>query len=238
MTRYIEISDDIRNKIVASFYQQGQQLPKQMELMEEYQTSRMTIQKALNLLNMEGLITAKKGTGTFVSKKIPPQFFLDSKVNQFTGVTDHLRGKGRLSSEVISFDVRFPDEVEVEKLQIADEDPVYDIIRLRKLDKEPILLEYTIMPLKVIPNITKKILNQSIYYYIQHELTLSIGSAVRRIHADRPDAYDKQYLECKEIDPVLEINQVAYLSDGRPFEYSQTRHRYDKGDIIFSSPIF
>ena len=32
-------------------------------------------------------------------------------------------------------------------------------------------------------------------------------------------------------DPVLEVEQVVYLDDGIPFEYSQTRHRYDKGDF-------
>ncbi|MEG1045361.1 UTRA domain-containing protein, partial [Carnobacterium sp.] len=29
-------------------------------------------------------------------------------------------------------------------------------------------------------------------------------------------------------DPVLEVEQLVYLKDGRPFEYSRSRHRYDK----------
>lgn len=235
MIKYSEIAEDLREKIVTGFYTKGKLLPKQTELVKIYQTSRVTIQKSLNILSKEGLVFSKRGVGTFVVEEIPESFLLDSKVNRFSGVTNELRGKGKLSSEIISFEVRFPDEIECDKLQISSESPVYDIIRLRKLNKEPILLEYTIMPIKVIPDLTKNVLLKSIYAFIENDLHLTIGSAVRRIHADRPDAYDKQFLDCREIDPILEINQVAYLKDGRPFEYSQTRHRFDKGDIIFTS---
>ncbi|MDE1454928.1 UTRA domain-containing protein, partial [Bacillus paralicheniformis] len=34
-------------------------------------------------------------------------------------------------------------------------------------------------------------------------------------------------------DPVLEVEQVAFLNTGEPFEYSFARHRYDK--FVFSS---
>ena len=49
--------------------------------------------------------------------------------------------------------------------------------------------------------------------------------------------YDQKYLDCKEDDPVLEVEQVAFLSDMRPFEFSQTRHRYDKGEFYVNNLI-
>ncbi|MFC6463435.1 GntR family transcriptional regulator [Marinilactibacillus sp. GCM10026970] len=237
MAKYHEVFKDIREKIMTAYYEKGSQLPKQEELKGTYSTSRVTIQRALNLLQMEGLIVTKKGQGTFVSETVSTHFYLDSQISNFQGSTSELEGKGQITSEIISFDIRLPDEVETEKLQISKEKLVYDIIRLRKLDDEPLILEYTIMTFDVIPNLTVDILEKSIYQYIQKDLKLVIGSAVRRIHADRADAYDKKYLDCTPIDPILEIDQVAFLNDGTPFEYSQTRHRFDKGDIIFTSSL-
>lgn len=48
---------------------------------------------------------------------------------------------------------------------------MYDIFRARYLNDEPYSMEYTIMPRKIIPEITDEILYHSIYPYIQNELT-------------------------------------------------------------------
>ncbi|MCH0447070.1 UTRA domain-containing protein, partial [Enterococcus faecium] len=34
-------------------------------------------------------------------------------------------------------------------------------------------------------------------------------------------------LNCAENDPVLEVQQVVYLKDGQPIEYSSSRNRFD-----------
>ena len=40
-----------------------------------------------------------------------------------------------------------------------------------------------------------------------------------------------KYLDCKQDDPVLCVQQKAYLEDGRPFELSESRNRYDRGAL-------
>ena len=42
---------------------------------------------------------------------------------------------------------------------------------------------------------------------------------------------EKKYLKIKELIPVLEVEQVAFLSNGQIFEYSKSRHRGDKTEI-------
>ena len=63
-------------------------------------------------------------------------------------------------------------------------------------------------------------LEKSIYHHILNTLRLKFGPANRRIRAGKPDLYDQKYLDCKEDDPVLEVEQAAFLSDMRPFEFS------------------
>ena len=57
---YKEISDDIREKIQSGYYHAGDYLPKQFDLAKQYRTSRITIQKALRVLSMEGFYCLKK----------------------------------------------------------------------------------------------------------------------------------------------------------------------------------
>lgn len=110
-----------------------------------------------------------------------------------------------------------------------------DIIRARYVNDEPYSMEYTIMPRKIIPEIAEEILYHSIYQYIQNELNLRIGTATRRIRADKSDYYDQTYLDCNKHDPILEVEQVICLSDGRPFEFSQVRYPYSMGEITYTA---
>nr|WP_308292748.1 UTRA domain-containing protein [Streptococcus parauberis] len=64
-------------------------------------------------------------------------------------------------------------------------------------------------------------------------MRLQIGSGIRQIRADKPDNFDQIYLECAKDDPVLEIEQVVFLKDGRPFEYSETRAKYTKASVNY-----
>ena len=48
----------------------------------------------------------------------------------------------------------------------------------------------------------------------------------------KPQALDREYLNCEASDPVLEVEQVIYLEDGTPLEYAHCHYRYDHGGII------
>lgn len=228
MAYYQDIAIDLRKKIIDGIYPKETRLPNQTELAKTYRTSRVTIQKALKSLQIEGFIESRQGSGSFVKG---PESVYDYDASIYGGMTKKLGHLGQLDSKVFSFSVSFPTEKEQEKLRISKNDPIYDIIRLRMLDGEPLALEYTIMPVLLIPGITEEILKKSVYQYIQETLHLDFGQSHRRIKADKPDQYDIEYLDCQSDDPVLEIEQTVYLDNDIPFEYSQTRHRYDKGDI-------
>src|SRR5699024_9177368 len=132
-----------------------------------------------------------------------------------------------VKSQIISFKLDFPNELVQEKLMLDKHDPIYKIIRLRIVDGAPYILEHTIMNANLIPGINEEILHQSIYDYIHQELNLQFGGAHRIIQADKASEYDQKYLKCEEHDPILEIEQVVYLEDGTPFEYSRSRNKYN-----------
>lgn len=232
MVLYKEIAQDIRSKIINGTYPVGDPIPEQIKLAKDYNTSRVTIQKAIDILKSEGLIFSRPGSGTFVKKSANVFSSLDNDIDVYEGVTASFGSMGLITSEILNFSVRFPTDDEIENLLITKSTPVYDILRLRFLNNEPLILEYTIMPVYVIPNITEETLYGSIYSHIQQNLSLKIGLANRKIHADKPNTLDQKYLNCQLTDPILEVEQVVYLDTGTPFEYSKTRRRYDKGSIL------
>ena len=229
MSRYQEIASDIEKDIIEKKY--TDRLPEQFDLAKKYNTSRVTIVHALKILQDKNLIKTVKGHGTFVTTKSIPDIFLNLGVNEHNGFTRHVNSAFQLTSHVIVFNIRKPSAGERKALNLGKNDEVYDIIRQRVLNGKPAKLEYTIMPVKRIPGITLDILHKSIYSYIQHELDLKIGKDSRVITAEKSDAYDMKYLDCMRDDPVLCIQQKAFLEDGRPFELSETRNRYDRGAL-------
>ncbi|APX71517.1 GntR family transcriptional regulator [Companilactobacillus allii] len=235
MSRYKDIAKNIQDRIQSGEYKPNQILPSQKDLATEFQTSRVTIQKSLDELSNKNLIIRKQGSGSFVAPN--PLSTLDILSSQYEGTTQLFRDKGTITTKVLRFDIRLPQKKEAERLNISDTTPVYDVFRLRNLNDEPYELDQSIMPLSVITDLTEQIAKGSIYNFIENNLGLKVGSSTRKISAKKPNDDDIKYLDCKNNDPVLQVSQTVSLTDGRIFEYSHTKHRYDKGSIIVVNNI-
>ncbi|HEY0827362.1 MAG TPA: GntR family transcriptional regulator [Bacilli bacterium] len=64
---YEKIYDALRENIIGHKYDIGQRVPSEKELAEEYNVSRITSKKALEMLASVGLIVRKPGRGSFVA---------------------------------------------------------------------------------------------------------------------------------------------------------------------------
>lgn len=227
LTKYEQIADIIRERIKKNEYPVHSQLPKQSLLAEEFSASRETIKKAIDLLTMEGLVYAQRGSGTVVLNR-PFSQKEASPATEYYGLTALMEKEERsVDSDIILFDVTFPNQHIQEKLHITATQAVYHIIRLRRVDNQPYILEHIYMPVHLVPHLTEDILKQSIYDYLKNELDLKFAGAYRMIQADKSDSFDQSYLNCEITDPILEVEQVVYLKNGQLLEYSRSRNRFD-----------
>ncbi|MBP1042159.1 GntR family transcriptional regulator [Vagococcus sp. BWB3-3] len=226
MTKYEQIANILRDRIKDGRYPKDSLLPNQLQFVEEFKVSRVTIKKAINILAMEGLVYSQRGAGTRVLKS-SIWGGQDFSAKEYDGLSQQMKNHD-LASQIIVFEVEFPDELVKEKLLLDSHQPVYKIIRLRLLDDLPYVLEHTYMPTELVPSLTPTILKQSIYNYIHQELGISFAGAYRNLKADKADQLDIDYLNCQETDPILEVEQVIYLKDGQPIEYSRSRNRFDQ----------
>ena len=224
-TKYKAIYDEIKSRIVNHAYQQNQKIPDELSLCKEFNCSRMTMKKALDLLVQEGFIYRKRGLGSFVMSNHIDSVKFTLQERELLGLTKSSQRK--ISSKVLEFTLLFANEKIAQILNIHPNDPIYHILRLRTINQQPYVLEKTYMSTTLIPGINLNILDNSIYDYIEHDLHYKIASAKKTTRADISNELDHKYLKLKENEPVLEIEQIAYLDNGVPFEYSFSRHRYD-----------
>lgn len=227
MLKYEIISDEMRRRIKEGFYLVDQPIQDEISLAKEFNCSRMTMKRALDILVTEGLLYRKRGHGTFIVQSAIQNSNVNVIGQEPLGLTNLLRDK-KVKSAVIKFEVQFPSEIVAEHLAIDLKSPVYHIIRARSVDGEPYILEKTYMPAILIPGINEEVLMGSVYDYIKGNLGLTIAGSHRIIRACKPEELDKEYLNCAVDDPVLEVEHVGFLNNGVPFEYSFSRHRHDK----------
>ena len=63
---YLQIADDLRDRILSGNLGAGDKLPSESDLMRDYDMSRTVAKMAINVLRTEGLITSHPGKGSFV----------------------------------------------------------------------------------------------------------------------------------------------------------------------------
>jgi DNA-binding GntR family transcriptional regulator len=63
---YLQIADDLRDRILSGHLTAGDKLPSESDLMRDYEVSRTVPKMAINVLRSEGLITSHPGKGSFV----------------------------------------------------------------------------------------------------------------------------------------------------------------------------
>lgn len=66
---YQQLSDEIKEQILLGKLKAGDRLMTEAELSQQYEVSRITVRKAIELLVDEGYVLRKQGIGTFIAEK-------------------------------------------------------------------------------------------------------------------------------------------------------------------------
>lgn len=220
--KYEHVAKDLETRIRAGIYKPRERLPTVEELCEAYGVSRITVRRSLDMLEDQGLVVKRRGAGTFV-KDVDAQedMALEEKVR---GFSQSAREDGCTATTLmIDFTItEAPPEVAAH-LRIEEGEPVYHITRVRHVNADRGLVAYTWIPVAIIPRLTREQATVSIYHHVEVQLGLTVGSTHRELRAVRPTADEQRWLSLPDGEPLLEIEQTVYLSDGRLFEYSVLR---------------
>jgi GntR family transcriptional regulator len=227
---YLQLIQALKNKIQNGEWKTGDKLPGEFELCETYGVSRTVVRQALRELELDGLITRKKGKGTFISgPKIN-----ESLVQKLTGFFEDMVSRGHTPrSQVLHHDV-IPAKAKIaDFLQLEPSDLVHMIERLRSVDDYPIVLVTTYIPHALCPTLMKYDLNQdSLYTILENEFNLEISHGTRSVEAVAATEREAQLLNIPVGSPLILLNSVSYLADGTPLEYYHAVHRGDRSRFV------
>lgn len=224
-SKYLMIYNDIVGKIEKGKLGVNSKLPSENELMDIYGVSRDTVRKALNLLESNGYIQKIKGKGSFT---------LDINRIDFpvSGITSFKELAQRMGKEwktyVQKIEVITADGYLAEQLKIEEGREVWEVVRVREIDKRKIILDKDYFIKEFIPSLTKEICQDSIYNYLENGLGLQISFAKKEITVQRATEEDKGLLDLKNYDMVVVVKSHTYLDDATLFQYTESRHRPDK----------
>ncbi|NFD91851.1 trehalose operon repressor [Clostridium botulinum] len=228
-SKYLTIYNEISNKIENNKIQSGEKLSSENEMMKEYNVSRDTIRKALNLLESNGYIQKVKGKGSFV-------LYINKFDFPVSGLTSFKELSTRMGVEsntlVKELKLIKPDNFLMKQLNLSKNDDVWKVIRVREIDNKKIILDKDFFNKKYVPLLTKDICENSIYEYLENELGLKISFAKKEITVQQATQEDKSYLDFENYNMIVVVKNYIYLDDMSLFQYTESRHRPDRFKFV------
>lgn len=219
------IFQDLKQKMETDYYQAGDYLPSEATLCQDYQTSRDTIRKALQLLTKEGLIHKRQGRGSQVALK--EQF--DFPVSRLTSYQELVEKLGMNSqTKLISLEKLIVDTKLAKLTGFKKSDLVWRVTRQRIVDGIASVLDIDYLLKSLVPNLTKEVAEKSIYQYLEGDLKLEISYAQKDITIEAITTQDKVLMTLGNDQHVVSIKSKVYLEDGRQFQFTESRHKLDK----------
>ncbi|NRD76761.1 trehalose operon repressor [Bacillus sp. BRMEA1] len=223
--KYVTIYYDFVEKIQNGQLKSNAKLPSENELVEQYDTSRETIRKALTMLSQNGYIQKIRGKGSFVLDVGKFDFPISGLVS-FKELAERMEKPW--NTIVCEFDLIKPGDDVQQQLKVTSKDMVWKVVRSREMDGERIILDKDFFNKKFVPHLSREICSSSIYEYLENGLGLKISFAKKEIFVDEATDEDRRYLDLKQYDHIVVVKNYVYLEDASLFQYTESRHRLDK----------
>lgn len=109
--------DAIRSLIDKRVWKVGECIPKEAELVEQFQVGRNTVREAIRVLSHSGMLEVRQGDGTYVRRELDPAETVN-KLNR-SGLRDHIELQCLLESEAARFAARRRTPQDIARLKKA-----------------------------------------------------------------------------------------------------------------------
>lgn len=216
---YLKFAETVKNAVRSGILEHGNILPGERDLSQLTGVSRITVRKAMQTLEEEGVVTRARGYGTQINN------IFEYSLKEARGFSQQvvLRGKKPDTLWVNKRIVPCPEEV-ASQLAIASGSEVFLLKRIRYVDEEAVSIEESWVPAQLIHDVDEIGVSLYDYFRSQHIFPKRTRS---RVSARMPDAEFQSHIRMDEKIPVLVIKQVALDQQQRPIEFSISHCRSD-----------
>jgi GntR family transcriptional regulator len=216
------VADVLRHQIHAGGYPDA--LPTEADLAADFFVSRNTVREALATLKDEGIIDRGPRTGTHVAIRK-----YDHGLDSLVGLKETFKGYGDIRNEVrAAMTVSAPPAV-ANRLKLSPGEPAVFVERLRYLGDLPLSLDMTYLA----PDIGREVIERGleandVFALIEQVTGQRLGEANLAVEAVPADPHSAALLQVPDGTPVLLLERLTHLDDGRPVDLEYIRMRGDR----------
>lgn len=222
--KYLEIQNLLLQRIKNGDYQEGQLIPKEVDLAEQLNVSRPTVRHAIRNLVQAGYLERKKKRGTIVTQtKIKQQF-----THVIESYNTEIQNNGLVAkTQVLNFSTEKANDEVAEALTIKPNTEAYKLVRLRSADNKPVVFVITYLPIAQLPDLQKIDFTHHSLYSELAKAGLEITHVSRKIEVHPATEEEAQLLETDIKAPIFYFHTIGFTKDHRALEYSIASYRGD-----------
>src|SRR5256885_15101426 len=223
LPRHAQIRETIRHRVLDGTYAPHSLMPSESRMMAAFGVSRITIRQALGDLQKEGLIFKVAGKGSFVAK---PKAF--QSLSRLQGFGEAMTPAGyETFPQVLSPRRMKASEAVANRLALAIGTPVFEIQRLRYLNREPISVDVSYFPLALGERLAQEDLaTRDIFVILENDLGQQLTHADVQIEAISADETLARQLRIAESSPLLRIERLTHAGE-QPIDFEFLYYRGD-----------
>ncbi|MDT2674598.1 GntR family transcriptional regulator, LSA1692 subfamily [Enterococcus dongliensis] len=229
--KFDQVSAEIEKRIHEGIYVSAQKLPSEYDLAKEFDCSRLTIRKAIDDLIKKNILVKHRGKGSYVMTQ--PK--IQSGRSGLQGFTEAAKAYGKTSStEVISFKkINEPADEIINALQLEEDTPIYELVRRRILDNEPMTVEKIYLSEYYVKGLTKEDFIGSLFQLLEEKTEIAYSH--QEVEAILVKSELSKLLDVPMGDPLLQVHSVTYALDATPIFYDISYYRSDR--YIFKTTL-
>jgi GntR family transcriptional regulator len=218
---YYDVMDFLLEDIQSGKYSPGARLPSEDQLAREFSVSRVTLREALRVLEDDGVIVRRHGSGTFVRDKraVPIQ-----NLSSIVSISTIFKRAG-LEDRFIKVGIRkIPANQRIaEKLQITSGQEIWEVERVRTIGEKPAIYSFDCFPASFIPVGEEKKLNEyvhSLYHFLSEVCGQTSDDGECSFKPILGDKNLSAALNVRPTSPLMYIETVDFNIDQQPILYS------------------
>lgn len=205
---YIQLKNDLLDQIKSGIWQEKDQIPTELELMDSYHLGRDTVRKAVSILVQEGYLIKRRGKGTFVAKT---QFSIGFEPLISLRYALQVRGLEETNVVLDQF-IGAQEEGVAVRARMPQMKESIRILRLRVVEGRPLAMEESVFSTEGI-NLEEVNPHESISRFLLQQWGNQIDRIEQIMTPKNPTEAEREQLELQENCQVLALERWIYVKE-------------------------
>jgi DNA-binding GntR family transcriptional regulator len=229
--RYRQVMDLVESLIADRGLRVGDQLPPSHELARLAGVSLISVRRALDELERAGRVIRHQGVGTFVAS--PRIVSEPGRAGGLLATLIQGEASVAVTTRLLSLTQGMPSPTIALALGMDEPAPVWQLVRLRLIGGRPTILERSVLPLSVVPELDKTALRAggSLYAFLAQRYGLVDDYEEQYLDVSTPTTAERKHLALAGRDRVVRLRGVTFSSAGTPFDCFE--QIYPASDFVF-----